>query len=566
MMLPGAAEAQSGASSANTGMVSILDFVPEQFHVGILANTDTTDLTRYVQAAFDSGARLWAPAEARFHVTKVSIAGIGRYFDLNNALFVGIAKQSTSAIVELKCGHSEIRGLRVAANRALNYRSAVHYYTDDVATRPVGYNRFLGGQVDGALVGLLVGGMPEQRNFAMGKAPAGLAANAPLSESTFVQWNATGCIRGLYVNQPNGKLQFVACHLAGESADWTAPGTPRSACAAIVIANPGSEVSVIGGSVEQLQEKAGSFVEVAGGSLVISDATIETICSSYVSGAGRLNLSRLVNGGFNSTTAAFVQAAADSTGQITMSGFQLVMPPANSISGTNDLVKCVEGFGGALSAAPGLLVDLANIEIREPRWSGGGDGLYPLVRGARVRFNQCRVSWYTSDNLRRLREAELHDQTDLLAGIVDRAAATLPEFSVRGSGNAGGWKIAAPDGGSWGRATVKSQSVFRMSSSATMTATSPAFPIEARQLVVFRSTCGFNGRGRIGFWIAWLDFAGREIARSAFFEGRSPPPLSNGELQWIALQAAPPAGAERGILGATVASGADLSIGNPSVC
>lgn len=565
--IPACASPAAGPPERLEGLVSILDYIPEALHAGILSASDTTDLTRHVQAAFDSGARLWAPAEARFHVRSVTIRGTGRFFDLNNALFVGIAAEPTTAIIELKCGHSEIRGLRVAANRSLLYRAAIHYFTSDSGADPVGYNRFAGGQADGAAIGLLIGGLPEQHRFVANRDPSGAAIDAPLSETTFSQWNLTGCIRGLYMNQPNGKLQFIGCHIAGEIADWKAPDTPRTMAAAIVIANPGSEIGIIGGSVEQLQEPRGRFVEVIDGSLTIDSATMETTASSFIAGAGRLLLSRMATGGFNSMTRPFVQARADCTGALTLSQFTLFMPPANAATGSNDLVRCVIDFDGAATTAPGLTVDLTNMELREARWSGGGEGLYPLVRGARVRIRQSRLTRYTSDGLRRVSDASIDDRADRLGGAIDRSAASLPPVDMHASASAGGWKIVSRGNARWGREKVgpDAHGLRLIAGSGILVATSQAFPIDRDRLFVFRGACRFAGTGSVAFRVAWLDYAGNEVRRDILFAGDPSKPAPIGAIQFLSLHATPAADAERAMLIVEVARQADLLLTQPSV-
>lgn len=565
--VPDNAAARPSSQPGRAGLVSILDFIPTELHAAILANSDTTDLTDQIQAAFDSGARLWAPAEARFHVRRVTIRGVGRFFDLNNALFVGIATAPTNAVVELQCGHSEVRGLRVTANRSLSYRAAVHYYTNDAEARPAGLNRFLGGQADGAAIGLLIGGLPNQRRFRKDRDSAGTAVDAPVSESTFIQWNMTGCIRGVVMNQPNGKLQFIGCHLAGETADWKAPQSPRADAAAITILNPGSEICVIGGSVEQLQEPDGRFLEVVDGTLTISAATIETICSSFMAGSARLTFTQLINGGFNSMTAAFVQARADSTGVLTLSQFALMMPPANSTKGTGDLVACVSEFNGQSAVAPGLLVDLANVELREPRWSGGGDDLYPLVRGARLRMRQCRLTVYSSDNLRRLADIAIDDGDDRLGGTVDRSAATLPPFGARAGAAAGGWVISSGTGGRWGRVDIGGgESALQLAGGRQpVAARSESFPIDRGRLFVLRAACRFANAGKISFSVAWLDYLGEEIERTILFEGVPKKPIQTPDVQWISLQATAPTGAERAMIIIEAGPGAVIAFARPSV-
>lgn len=560
--------------------VSIMDFIPENLHAGIYARTDTkTDHTTYVQAALDSGVRLWAPSQVRLNVTQVTIAGLGRFFDFNNMQLVGIASTPTNSVVQIKCGHSDIIGLNVGVGFNLNYRCAAHWYTNDVTQHYVGYNRFQFCQFDGAKIGLVIGGLPVQTVFGTTPVADGNAQDAPLSESVMIGIKTTGCIRGVFMNQPNGKVPTVGCHWASEPNDWIPTYASLTECAAIVVANEGSELHVQGGSVEALQEATGSFIEVNAGHITVDGAHTETVVPIYMASNARVELINLHNGGLNSTNRSYVECKSDCTGRMLMSGFQAIMPHANLSNGTAPFIKGVSSYGGASANVPGVIADLTNMAIREPAWRTGTNAAFTLSQGVRVRARDSLLLGFNSAGTTRTTFKELDTaKPNLLVGKVSHSFNGLPPFDIRGTATVGGFDFVVGSAGGYGKVTTNlptretgdSIAALKMVSAGgggTTLFTTPNLPVEPDTLVTLQGYFRSGGTANnLLIRMDWFDFAGAAstTANSYFYIGTEV--AFGAGWQHILMRVTAPADADLGKLFVYVENGAQIELANLRVC
>jgi hypothetical protein len=433
---------------------SILDFIPKELHATILAGGNAGDVTAYIQTAFDNSVGLWCPQRARFYVTHVTISGLGRFHDLSNCTFVGMASTPTNAVIELKCGRSEIRGLRVSAAGNSNYQAAIHYYTNNVLTYPVGYNRFVGGQVDGARIGLVIGGLPGQTTFESvytqpGGAANGIAHDAPVSETTFFQWQATSCARGVFMNQPNGKLQFLGCHIASESIDyWTGYGA-KSEFIAVHVVNQGSELSMSCGSCEHVQSASdGALIRVDAGVVNMHNVTTETTVPSYIAGQGALIVDSPIVSGINSAAGRPYLEVGPGASTTTISNGAI--RHSVSTTSTEATTTAVNAIGGSRTPNLSAIERYHNTEISNSLWAVGGAVYKPIVRGVHASFHRCLLTVLDGAGAR-VSRADLDDGDNQLATIADTGAGSLPVYPVASNVTFGGWAYAVTGTGAYGR-------------------------------------------------------------------------------------------------------------------
>src|SRR5205085_12381899 len=198
-----------------------------------------------------------------------------------------------TSVLEIKCGYSTLRDVKVGANFNPLYQCAIHWYTNDLNLHYPGFNRIYGMWPRNALIGLCIGALPGQRLPIPPQGAvvvSGVATDAPLSESTIFGFQSVSCVRGLWMSQPNGKIEMVGATIVGSHANWNSYGnsgyTRASTCALTIDNAPSqsSELHLSGGSIEQNSEPQGLFIQLQNAHLYCSGTILDAACSSYFSG------------------------------------------------------------------------------------------------------------------------------------------------------------------------------------------------------------------------------------------------------------------------------------------
>ena len=191
-------------------------------------------------------------------VTQLTLRGNNLNIDFNNCtLNGGWVQQNYSSLLEIKCGHSCLKNIKIDLAKSQRYQCAIHWYTNDLNTYYVGYNRINGCYLENCYIGIVIGGLPSQTVFAAQNTVVAspLATNAPISESYIIGFIAITTLGNIFFNQPNGKIRvndaaFGTPSISGFSAPAAGMSTlPLEDYSTITVQNPGSELSVTSSSL-----------------------------------------------------------------------------------------------------------------------------------------------------------------------------------------------------------------------------------------------------------------------------------------------------------------------------
>lgn len=400
-----------------------------------------------------------------YGVTQIRFDVEGANHEFGHSILYSTSTTARASCVDLRGGHSWYNGLKVVCDSALraNYESGVHHYTNALPSDPrvpgehyPGYLDVNDLAVEGFDLGLCIGALPSQATIQgqSAKRPDDEAINAPLSELVYTNPRIENCPKGLFMRQPNGKVTVLGGRIHSESEQWRGYDTGQTF--AVAVADPGSELSLIGGTVEHVQGGDGGFLAaVRGGRLAIVGAVIETTVPSYIDGTGQLHLDAISNNGINTSSRAYLEVGPDAHGGFSIANSPIRFPYTHHAqSGAASMVTSVDGPAGNYRPRPSFRCDFDNCDLVEVPVSFSGARYIPLVRGVQATFRNCRMqtvdaqggtvgTWY------------LNDGADLLAGLVDRCATTVASYPQTASGSGGGWTFAVTGSGSrFGRETT----------------------------------------------------------------------------------------------------------------
>lgn len=507
--------------------VSVFDFMTAVQKNAVRNNT-VLDVTSAVQAAINyieavREGRLVFPA-GDYRVTQITLGAsgqrLGTTYEFQNANIVGIASTATKSIVQLKCGSANILNMAVAGGQNANYECGVHWYTNDVNTYYPGLNRIDGMLVSGCVIGLCIGALPSQADPipAQGTVQAnGIATDAPLSECYVGGLRFQDCIKDVYMRQPNGKLTFVSPTLSPTNAAWSGSGVSAEAnVTALTINSDGSELTILGGFVENIDDAAGSLVDAFGGTLNIIGAVLESKCPIRISGVANLRMSNIMNWGLNSASSQFFQVLDTATGCLDLSDMFLLRGYGSAT--VQPLVKVVSSFASGSASINGKFwVNGSQVRFSDPNFTQGST-FNPLVFGCRSKFSNCWITNHSGLGVR-LSQYKLDEGQNLLTGKVDIPADVITAYGANGTGvTVGGWTFSTPSGASWGRdgsslptiEGVTPNNALRLTANGgggTVYCTSPKFPVEPQRFYLIKGWCKTNGAGsQIIFRLNWYDF------------------------------------------------------------
>jgi hypothetical protein len=582
--LEGTGTVQFGAAANRWPDEAVVPVCPEYWGA---VNARAGDSTAAVQGCVN------CHRDVRFYqdysVSQIVLTGNELYIDFAGFSLIGNARVATSSVLDIKCGYSTLRDVKVDAGFNPLYQCAVHWYTNNLNLHNPCFNRIYGLWPRNALLGLCMGALPGQplpipRQGSV--VAAGVATDAPLSESTIFGFQSTSCVRSLWMSQPNGKMQMVGATIIGSHAGWSSYGksdyTSASTCALTIDNAPGqfSELHLSGGSIEENSEPSGLFIRLRNAHLYCAGTIMEAVCSSYFSGEVGVTLRDCMNFGFNFPIPypPFLVAPA-CVGWLNISGGNLNFPSGHAAKGTVPLVKGAASIAGGLAVNYGhFVVRLDHVELEDIPFRGAPDYV-PLCQGVAYTASHCLLTSYSPGFApSRLRLVHLNDAADsLLSGKVDVSNYAVTGFAANGNGNSGGWKFTATDTtlckwgseasgiGVEGRALTNA---LRLSSGPVgadyaASATSPAVDLNPEHTCQIRGwiKCASQAGGRVRIRLANFRFDGAASAISAYSDLIS---LSDRQLtpdfQQLAAYAIVPADTTRVQLEISAVDGADVSL------
>lgn len=508
-----------------------------------------------------------------YNVTQIYFDLAGATHNVDGAILAGIARTPTASIVDIRGAHSWIRGLKVVGNFSQVYACGVHHYSNDLTLHYPGFIDLLDLQVEGCAIGLVIGALPTQRAI-LGQTARehdDVAIDAPLSELVYTNPRFTNCPRGLYFRQPNGKVTVVGGRINSESTAWR-DAFPVERTFAVAVADPGSELNLVGGTLEHVQGDGGTLALVTDGRLVVTDAAIETTVPSFIDNSGVLIIDRVANNGINSQTRAYVEVGPNASGSLSLSRCAVGYPPGhlNRADGAA-LIQSVNALGGGYQPHNRFIASFATVEIRDPTLAFSGARYLPLVRGVHATFADCTLVTLDSTGARRA-SWRLDDGDDRFGGVIDRSGKTLPPFPSRqpqgggwtfvfwGNGAAMGMGQQPPDSGPLGQG----RALRLTGGSAGMSATTQSVPVKRDSLMLLRAMIRTGpGSAPLAFRVRFVDFAGAAVGEAMLFDG---PQAEFGEhWQPLLLPINPPVGAERCELTLILGAGAEIQLAVPSL-
>lgn len=421
------------------------------------------DDTLAVQACFNAHRAF--VFNQHYPVSHVDLIGNELVGDFNNFELRGVAAgglASVNSVLDLRCGYSVIHNIRVNQNFNRVYACAIQWYTNNLNLYYPGFNRFYGMYVTNAVIGLVIGALPSQANPipAQGTVQAvGTATDAPLSESEIYGFKSMLCVRPIYMRQPNGKVTLVSPDMRGEVTGWPGGYPTPSECCAYTQANAGSEMTVLGGFLEQVQEATGKLFELTGGNLHVVGTCIEQIVSGYIGTIpsygtdAKARFEKILNWGVNTTSLPVIQVQDACTGMLTLRDTWIVRPAGNYATGTAAVVKGVSSFGGGYSPNLNFYVDCDGVEFRDCPFNYA-TAYVPPILGARWRNHLGWINSYNGSNVRTYSQ-RFSEGRNLLAGQVDLTATLVSAYPQTTNSSSQGWTFAVSSASqSWGKYTT----------------------------------------------------------------------------------------------------------------
>lgn len=415
---------------------------------------NATDDTDAIQLTLDMAANYPLSKHARVQfpcgatrVTQITVWGAGIVVLFDAAVISGIATSAKTSVVQIKCGHSFLRGLKATANRNDYYASVAHWYTNDLDTHYPGRNTIIGMNLQSGKIGLAVGALPSQ-SFPMpsqGTVRAdGTATDAPLSENNVMGVTTYDCVVGASIRQTNGKLTLLDSVLVGEINNWTGYATPEDCCGLVI---EGSEVTLPGGSLEQNSEDTGTLARVKNGTLNVGGTTVESVAPIWIEGTSAVRIGQLQNWGLNTSSSPFFLVKDDSTGELIL--HSTFLQRAAGYSGSQPVLKCVDSLAvRSYSPANKFQVRAYGTEFRDANWTQGAT-YNTMIAGCQFTPIDCWMSVYSGTT--RTARYPLHAGRDLLPEVADSSFSTVSAYPQTTSTTSAGWTFAVSNGSQqWG--------------------------------------------------------------------------------------------------------------------
>jgi hypothetical protein len=367
------------AASAGRWLRQYVGEIYPQWFGAINGNNSPYD-TATVQACLDFAALSdLRPVKfaSTYYVTTITIESSFQSIDFNSHKLIGVSTTpSTDAILLIQSYSAILRDVHVDCNFNTNYRAAVRWFGDATHTNPGG-NDIFGMFIENAITGLVIGAHP-------GDAPY----NAPLSESSVYDLKYRGTERCLYINQPNGKLNFYGPVLAVTKNEWDAanPGVFDFSTAYCLFNDPtgGAELNIFGGTLLNSETGSETGLGIGASNVAITDAIweIKPVCL-ILGDRVVIRGNRNTGGGFSVGNNMF-EAGTNVTGSVTFDSIEFSRPSGQSAANDASFFDS--------SNSTNLVVNLVNSHITEWDWNYAS-AINPIVKGCE--FNLINTTWET---------------------------------------------------------------------------------------------------------------------------------------------------------------------------
>lgn len=529
---------------------------------GALGINDGTDDTAAIQIALNYAESLRnghfeLGYDGDFSVTQITIGEsgtrLGTTYDFCNSNIVGAAVSSTSSAVQIKVGSNHVYNLKAVGPFDDTYESGIHWYTNDLNTFYPGFVKGLLWKAEGFIIGLCIGALPSQSDPIPAQNTVQTepdATDAPLSESIMLGLEIKDCVNCVYMRQPNGKLTFVNPTLVATNASFAGTGaSAETEVCALTMNNDGSELSVLGGSVENVDDTTGALVRAYGGTLNIIGTVMESKSAIEISGNAKVRVSNILNWGLNQASAHFFRILDSAEGSLDISDSFLLR--GFGYATQQPMIKTVSSFStGSGSVNEEFIVNFSQVNFGDPNFLQGS--LYnPLVFGCRAHYSNCWITNYSGGGVRQS-AYHIDEEGNRLLGSVDLAAKTITAYGVNATATSGGWSFSNAGGGcSWGSYStglptiegVALNNVVRMLSvsSQAVSATSPKFDVMTSRFYLLKGWIK-TGSGSASLIIRanYYDFGGTASAVDASLDMFNGPESQFGTTwrpfeQWFAV-------------------------------
>ena len=274
---------------------------------GVVGNTGSFD-TAAVQAAINT--HLPVVFSRHYYVTTILLEGNELFLDARNYALMGVSTTpNTDACLQIQCGYSTLRDVRVDLDFNTNYKAAVRWFGDASHTNPQ-YNTIHGLHIEDALVGLVIGAHVTYTDNGSAYT-VDTPYDCPLSESTIIGLRTWSVERAVTMNQPNGKVQLINPTIVATKGNWTGDGSTtgsyrynRSYAVLNVPAGTGptvggGELAIHGGQV--VANDTTSQIGIRGANMLIQGAIWECLGNHGQIEGDRVIVTGQLNGGGTDT-------------------------------------------------------------------------------------------------------------------------------------------------------------------------------------------------------------------------------------------------------------------------
>lgn len=522
---------------------------------GAVADSTTND-TAALQNAITTCATAGQPlflVRNSYAVTQVLINGGQQYIDGRNCIITRRSGSGASkSLVDLKSGFNVIKNMFLEAGRATDYDCALHWYTNNLNLYYPGFNRIDGLFLRYAKVGLGIGALPSQYDHAAGVAglwgipaqgtvqAAGIATDAPVSESTLSNVITYGCLNPIWMCQPNGKLTLTDSAILGATNEWS--GQDNTTVMPLRM-RASSTLNITNCSIEQNVATTGRFFDLWDGTQTyVCNSVIESVAPSWLQDNASLTLSLISDFGYNTEDAPFKIDTAW-TGNLVISDCALFRTYACDVTPIHSVVESYNGWvqGSSVgAAAPNLFgtVRFSNVDfLVSGIGHGSADQYVPLCSNVKYHVDNCyKVTLDSGTGLPTTKKL-MNDGPELFNPGIDITSSVLSAYPVSTT-PMGGWTFVQDAGpiGRWGKVTTSLPAIYdevptaaielnSVSNTGIAKITSPKVFVQPSKMYILRSYLKNGNSTTTGFTITayFWDWAGVacSTASSLLYTGKN---------------------------------------------
>ena len=252
-----------------------------------------TDDTQHLQDMFNwmhdrDGANIVAYFQHNYLVTHIEITGnTNQTIHADGYRITGIATDPQESVVTIHPNNAEYYDLTVTANHKDNYKSAIKIapkVENGVVTCPATYSTFYSMEVQGAIIGLMIG-----EDIGETSTPA------QVSENTFIGFKNYSCMIPLYINQLGGYLNFIGGVFSANRGEWISiyPSNVYDPALSCCIRCDVGEVLITAAEIIKTDFPTGAGLWGQG--IQISQCNLE-VASQWIYASGDIDIDTINNG------------------------------------------------------------------------------------------------------------------------------------------------------------------------------------------------------------------------------------------------------------------------------